>query len=124
MLPSTKSLRVVAALLGAAGVILGAFGAHALRDSLAASQLSSWQTAVQYLFWHAIAALALMHSTAAERAGVRAAVVLFVLGTIAFSGSLFALALSGPRWLGPVTPMGGLLLISGWLMLAWTSRRD
>lgn len=103
---------------GLLGVLLGAFGAHAMRDRLSPEMLRVWETAVQYQFWHALALLA-VGLLAARVAGtwLNAAGVAFALGVLIFSGSLYALALTGVRVLGAVTPFGGLLLIAGWLCL-------
>lgn len=119
------ALRSIAALLGACGVLLGAFGAHALRDGFSATQLGLWQTAVSYLFWHVLAALlALQRDANTQHASGRVAAALFLSGSALFSGSLLALALSAPRWFGALTPIGGLLLIAGWLALAWAFARS
>lgn len=108
------------ALACAAGVVLGAFGAHALKARLAPDLLATWQTAVQYHFWHALGlvaigtiALHLPASTALKWAGW-----LMVAGLVLFSGSLYGLALSGARWLGAVTPFGGVAWIGAWVLLA------
>lgn len=119
-----------AAILGATGVGLGAFGAHALKGRLqAANTLSTWETAVHYHLLHACVLLVLAvwaritsTSIPATTAHADLSVIsvsgwLFVAGVVLFSGSLYGLALGGPRWLGPVTPLGGLALIGGWLWL-------
>ena len=109
------------ALLAALGVILGAFGAHALRDALEPVELGWWQTAVQYQMWHAIGLLALA-ALPLPRLGLPAA--LLAVGTVIFSGTLYLMALTGARWLGAVTPPGGTLMIAGWLLLlrrAWST---
>ena len=117
---TVSTLRGVAALVGAVGVLAGAFGAHALRDGFTAQQMALWQTAVGYLFWHVLAALLALGGHAASRyAQAVAAAMLFVVGILLFSGSLFALALSAPRWVGAVTPFGGLALVAGWVTLAF-----
>jgi uncharacterized membrane protein YgdD (TMEM256/DUF423 family) len=117
---STKLVLSFAALFGAAAVILGAFGAHALRARLSLDMLAVWQTAVQYHFWHALALLAvgilglhLPHSN-----WLHAASLLFICGILIFSGSLYLLALGAPRGLGVATPVGGLALILGWIALS------
>jgi uncharacterized membrane protein YgdD (TMEM256/DUF423 family) len=116
--PST--LRWIAAVMGGCGVLLGAFGAHALRDGFTAAQLALWQTAVSYLFWHVLAALlALQVDAVSARLSGRAAAALMMFGVAVFSGTLFALALSAPRWVGAITPVGGVAMIAGWLALAW-----
>ena len=115
-------LGVVAALLGALGVVLGAFGAHALRDHLSEADRAIWETAARYHLLHALAALvAADRSSRAPRAA--SAGWAFVVGTLLFSGSLYGLALGGPRLLGAVTPLGGASFILGWLLLAWSFLR-
>jgi len=111
-----RGLLLAAALLGAAGVALGAFGAHGLRARLDARGLEVWETAVRYHLVHAVALLALALSPYAAQ--LRTAGWLFAAGIALFSGSLYALALGGPRLLGPVTPLGGLALVAGWLWIA------
>lgn len=108
------SVAPAGALLAASAVALGAFGAHALRSTLGATELGWWQTAVQYQMWHALALLAI----AALPLRSRAAAWLIGDGTLIFSGSLYAMALTGTRALGAVTPVGGALMILGWLALA------
>lgn len=111
-----KKIGTTAALLGFAGVALGALGAHALRDRLVAAGTSAaWETAVLYHLFHALALLAVA-AVSARWAG-RAA-VWWTAGVVAFSGSLYVLALGGPRWLGPVTPLGGAALLVGWTLAA------
>ena len=111
-----KIFLAVGGLYGLLGVALGAFGAHGLRDRLEASQLSSWQTAVQYQLIHAIALIVvgvwLLHTGAVA---LRYAGGLFVAGVALFSGSIYLLILTSATWLGPVTPLGGVLLMAGWL---------
>lgn len=113
-------MRPLTGLFGAAGVALGAFGAHALKAELAASgHAETWRTAVFYHLIHTVALLALaLFRERAEGGGksraLGAAAVLWSAGILFFSGSLYALSLGGPRWLGPVTPLGGLLLLAGW----------
>jgi uncharacterized membrane protein YgdD (TMEM256/DUF423 family) len=107
-------LLVSAGLLGASGVALGAFGAHGLKARLGAS-LSVWETAVQYHLIHALFCLALaLALRLGAPPGLRLPGWFAVAGVILFSGSLYALALGGPRWLGPITPLGGLAFIVAW----------
>jgi uncharacterized membrane protein YgdD (TMEM256/DUF423 family) len=107
----------VAATLGFLGVALGAFGAHGLRERLAPGMLDVYKTGVLYHLLHAVALLAV--ALGAERlARPRAVAVLFTAGVVIFSGSLYALALTGIRTLGAITPVGGLLLMAGWVTLA------
>ena len=112
----------VAAVVGGVGVVLGAFGAHGLRARLEPEQLLSWQTAVQYHLLHSVALLGLGLFTAQSGRAVGLQAWLFTLGIALFSGSIYLLVLGGPRWLGPVTPLGGLCLIGGWLSLLMLAR--
>jgi uncharacterized membrane protein YgdD (TMEM256/DUF423 family) len=119
-----RSPAIIAAALAALAVILGAFGAHALRAQLDADSLQIWHTAVDYQFWHALALLGLA-SAPVSRWRV-AATIAFGVGVVLFCGSLYALALGAPRWIGAVTPVGGLGLIAGWVSLGgafWRSAR-
>lgn len=108
------------ALLAAAGVALGAFGAHALKARLPAELLATWNTAVQYHLWHALGLVAVGLSAALVPPGpwLRAAGALLAAGIVLFSGSLYALALGAPRGLGVLTPLGGIAFVLGWLALA------
>jgi uncharacterized membrane protein YgdD (TMEM256/DUF423 family) len=112
----------VAALLGVVGVALGAFGAHGLRGRVSEAQLASWQTAVEYHLFHAVALLALALWADATARPLGASPWLFTAGVLLFSGSIYLLVLTPWRWLGPVTPLGGLLLIAGWASLLWLAR--
>jgi uncharacterized membrane protein YgdD (TMEM256/DUF423 family) len=109
---------------GFAGVALGAFAAHGLRAQLTPNLLAAFETGVRYQMYHAFAlfAAAWAWSRWQQRVFVTAG-WLFVAGIVLFSGSLYALALSGPKWLGPVTPLGGLAFLVGWAMLAWGAFR-
>jgi uncharacterized membrane protein YgdD (TMEM256/DUF423 family) len=112
------------ALFGAAGVAAGAFGAHALKGRLSPEMLAVFETGVRYQLVHALALLAT--AWAADRwasPAIRAAGWLFATGIVIFSGSLYVLCLSGVRALGAVTPLGGIALIAGWLLLAWGAWR-
>ncbi|MBT2144598.1 MULTISPECIES: DUF423 domain-containing protein [unclassified Rhodanobacter] len=105
---------------GASAVLLGAFGAHALRGVLDARGAELWHTAVNYHAWHALA-LAVAAGLGCGR-GRRVAMLAFVVGIVLFSGSLYALALGAPRWVGIITPLGGLAFVAGWLALGWALR--
>lgn len=114
---------VVGALAGALGVILGAFGAHALKSRVGADLLAVFETGVRYQMYHALALLAV--GVVAQRAPgswIQAAGWLFVAGIVIFSGSLYLMTFTGARWLGAVTPFGGLAFILGWIALALAAR--
>jgi uncharacterized membrane protein YgdD (TMEM256/DUF423 family) len=108
----------VGALAGFIGVALGAFGAHGLRSRLSAEMLTVFETGVRYQMYHAIAIL-IVALAAARLDGwlIRAAGWLFAAGIVLFSGSLYALALTGVTTLGAVTPLGGLAFLLGWAAL-------
>lgn len=114
---ASSAWTIVAAASGALAVCLGAWGAHALRARLPPDAIASWSTAVQYHLLHSVALLALALYASATMRSVSLSAVLFTAGMVLFSGSIYVLVLGGPRWLGPVTPVGGLCLIAGWLSL-------
>lgn len=102
------------------GVAAGAFGAHGLRGRVSTDLLAVFETAVRYQMYHALALFAVAALLGARASGAAtAAGWLFVLGVLIFSGSLYALVLSGVRWLGAITPLGGVAFLAGWLLLAW-----
>ena len=108
-----------AAILASIGVALGAFGAHALKDTLLESGTTdTWKTAVFYHLIHAVAAWSLFLASPTTQRRLAKAATAWLIGIILFSGSLYCLALDGPRWLGPITPLGGLALLIGWLLAA------
>ena len=115
----------LAAALMFAGVAAGAFGAHALKARLTPDELAIWQTAVQYHVWHGIGLLAtgllLLHRPDSVALGVSG--WLFVAGIALFSGSLYALALTGARGLGALTPVGGIAFLGGWAAMALAAWR-
>ncbi|MBL6690070.1 MAG: DUF423 domain-containing protein [Pseudomonadales bacterium] len=108
-----------AALSGALGVILGAFGAHGLRDSLEPRLMQTFETAVQYQLIHALALLlvAILYGQVGRSLAFEISLYAFMAGILMFSGSLYGLVLTEMRWLGPVTPLGGLCFIAGWIAL-------
>jgi len=108
----------------ALGVILGAFGAHALRGRLDAGMLATWHGAVDYQFWHALGLLALTRVAAEGRVAGTIALWSFVVGIVIFCGSLYAIALGAPRGFGMLTPIGGLAFIAGWIALVDAFRRS
>lgn len=118
--PVTTHVALSVGIAGASAVLLGAFGAHALRGVLDGRGVELWHTAVNYHAWHA---LALVLTAALERGrSGRVALLAFGVGIVLFSGSLYALALGAPRWVGIITPFGGLAFVVGWLALGWTLR--
>jgi uncharacterized membrane protein YgdD (TMEM256/DUF423 family) len=105
-------------------VAAGAFGAHALRTRLPPDLLAVFETAARYQMYHALGLLAVAWAVGRGVGGfAQWAGWLFVAGTVLFSGSLYALALSGVRWLGAVTPLGGVAFLAGWICLALAARR-
>jgi uncharacterized membrane protein YgdD (TMEM256/DUF423 family) len=113
------------ALLAALSVALGAFGAHGLRNTLSPEDLATFETGVRYQMYHALALLAVAWAHAHWEAPlVQVAGWLFVIGIVIFSGSLYTLVLTGQRWLGAVTPLGGAALIAAWAVLAWSVLRS
>ena len=115
-----KRLVITGAVLGGLAVALGAFGAHGLKARVDAEALGWWQTAVQYQIWHALAILALGLS---GQTWGRLPSWLFTAGALIFSGTLYAMALGAPSWFGAITPIGGVLMIAGWAVLAWRAAR-
>lgn len=116
----TQTFFVLGAVFGALGVAAGAFGAHGLRARLSPEMLAVFETGVRYHLVHALALLAAAWAASRwESHAFSAAGWLFVAGIIIFSGSLYALALTGVRGLGALTPFGGAAFIAGWLCLAW-----
>jgi uncharacterized membrane protein YgdD (TMEM256/DUF423 family) len=116
-----RTFFIIGSLLGALSVALGAFGAHALRDRIEASLLANYQTGVSYMFYHALALFVVVVALTRWPGSNQPvwAGWLFVVGIVFFSGSLFVMAFTGQRWLGAITPIGGVAFIAGWLLLAW-----
>ena len=114
------------AVFAAIAVALGAFGAHGLKDRLTQDMMDIYQTAVQYQFYHAFALilLGLMVAQRGEGAGSATAAWAFALGILFFSGSLYVLVLTGTKWLGAITPIGGVAFLVGWAMFAWAAFRS
>jgi uncharacterized membrane protein YgdD (TMEM256/DUF423 family) len=115
-----RKVFALGSLLAGLGVMLGAFGAHALENRLPADLLAVFETGVRYQMYHAVGLmiLAMAIHRWPDRRLVTPAWMLFA-GTAVFSGTLVTLALTGLRWLGAVTPVGGVMLIAGWLLVAW-----
>lgn len=121
-----KLFFALGSLSGAMAVALGAFGAHGLRGRLTADLLATFETGVRYQMYHALA-LVVVAWAISQWPDARLPVIagwLFVAGTVLFSFSLYALSLSGLRWLGAITPLGGVAFITGWLCLAVTALRQ
>jgi len=124
---SSRTQTLIAGALGLSGVVLGALGAHALKAQLTATgQAETWNTAVLYNLIHAVAILAVAlrpedSGASAKSCMLGSAAGCWASGVVMFSGSLYALALGGPHWLGPITPLGGVFLLAGWCCVAAAS---
>ena len=121
-----KTFLLMGALFGGLAVALGAFGAHALESRLSADLLNTYEIGVRYHVYHALALLGVVavisrwpEANAAVWAGW-----LFAIGILIFSGSLYILAFTGIRWLGAITPIGGVAFIAGWVCLVWVALRS
>jgi len=115
-----KALAIITAISGFFAVALGAFGTHGLRAIVAPEMLAVWQTAVEYQMFHALVLLCIV--IAGSRTPNNLLCVagwMFVVGTVLFSGSLYTLVLTGIKALGMITPLGGVLFLGGWLVLAF-----
>jgi uncharacterized membrane protein YgdD (TMEM256/DUF423 family) len=117
-----RTFLLIGAVVGFIGVGLGAFGAHGLRGRLSPESLNVFETGVRYQMYHAFAILIVAIALARFDGWIlRTAGWLFTLGIVLFSGSLYALALTGTRAFGAITPIGGLAFLAGWALLAWTA---
>lgn len=112
----------LAGIFGFLAVAAGAFGAHALKNRLTPEMLEIFEVGVRYHLVHAVALLVVAQMDTGAAARVRHAGWCFVAGIVVFSGSLYVLVLSGVRWLGAITPIGGVFLLAGWLLLAFSQR--
>ncbi|WP_406666574.1 DUF423 domain-containing protein [Gallaecimonas sp. GXIMD1310] len=113
-----RGFLALAAFYGASGVLMGAFAAHGLKSQLSAQMLEVVETGVRYQFWHALALLAVVLLTGRINSHwLTTAGWLFAVGVVLFSGSLYLLALTGKTFFGPITPIGGVCLVLGWLAL-------
>jgi len=114
----------IGALGCAVSVAAGAFGAHGLRARLDTEALALWETAARYLMYSCLGLLAIgLYERLSGEGGAGLAPALLAFGVLVFSGTVGILALGGPRWLGAVTPLGGLLMIVGLVLFAWTAMR-
>ncbi|MEM7082964.1 MAG: DUF423 domain-containing protein [Pseudomonadota bacterium] len=116
-----NKIAVITAMLGFLAVLLGAFGAHGLQDVLSVDDLDIWQTANQYHFYHVLALLVviILWQRAPQNRLWFWTGLCFIFGIAIFSGSLYLLAVTGLRWLGAITPVGGTLFLVAWLLLAY-----
>ncbi|MCV6630349.1 MAG: DUF423 domain-containing protein [Flavobacteriaceae bacterium] len=120
---TSTSILVIASILGASSILLGALAAHKLKKHFSADLLQSFETGVKYQMYHALALLILGFEFDLENSYQQAAIWLLVIGTILFSWSIYGLCFSSSsgskwRWLGPITPLGGLCMFGGWILLA------
>jgi uncharacterized membrane protein YgdD (TMEM256/DUF423 family) len=124
-----RVLVVLAGVYGFLGVALGAFGAHGLRRTLegaedAARRLEWWETAARYHLAHALAiGLAAWLASRGTGPGARAAGIAFAIGIAMFSGSLYTMTITNARWMGAITPIGGVVLLIGWACVIWSGLR-
>lgn len=119
-----STIGFLAALFGMLSVALGAFGAHGLQGRLSPADMAIFETAVRYQFFHALALMVPALRMERTRNGfLELAAWSFLAGIVLFSGSLYVLVGSGQRWLGAVTPLGGVSFIVGWCALAWSFLR-
>lgn len=114
----SKIILMIASALLALAVAFGAFGAHALKTQLSAEMLQTWKTAVDYHFYHALGLLLVgVLAVSFPSASLKWPAIFLVAGIFLFSGSLYTMALTGVKWLGAITPVGGVSFILGWIML-------
>ena len=121
MILSAKSCLIAGSVLGFLSVSIGAFGAHALKPFLLENnRLDTFETAVQYQMYHGLALLLTgILSVLFPKADFSIVGILFLLGILIFSGSLYLLCATGIKWLGAITPIGGTAFLAGWLLMAW-----
>ncbi|MDR9404145.1 MAG: DUF423 domain-containing protein [Halothece sp. Uz-M2-17] len=126
MLPLTRTFLAIAAILGGTSVAAGAFASHALQEKLSERALEIFETATQYQMYHALALLGialLCSRPETSQTLLIGSAVAFILGIALFSGSLYALSLTGTQWLGAITPLGGVAFLVGWGGLTVTAFR-
>ena len=116
---------IIGAISALSAVVVGAFGAHALKNGLSADMLSILEIGARYQMYHALALIgAAWASSQWPKKVIIAGGWLFVIGSLLFSGSLYLLALTGTKWLGMITPLGGAAFLGGWLCLIWGAIRS
>ena len=116
---TNHTILILASFLAALAVGLGAFGAHALEETLTPKRLHTWDTAVTYHMWHALALIGLALVSKVFEVDLIWSMSLIVAGIFIFSGSLYLLCLTDTGWLGAITPIGGICFIAGWMMAGW-----
>ncbi|MEO9887493.1 MAG: DUF423 domain-containing protein [Balneola sp.] len=116
---TNQTILILASFLAAIAVGAGAFGAHALEESLSPKRLETWNTAVTYHMWHALALIGLALVSKVFEVDLIWSMSLIVAGIFIFSGSLYLLCLTDTGWLGAITPIGGICFIIGWIMAGW-----
>lgn len=116
----------LAAISGFLSVALGAFGAHGLKNRLTAEMMAIYQTAVEYHFYHTLALLltGVLLSVWGKSTALTTASIAYVAGIVIFCGSLYLLSITGIRWLGAITPIGGVAFLLGWLSLFWAAFKE
>ena len=121
-----KTFIVIGAIAMALGVILGAFGAHGLKSRLTPDMLAIYHTGVEYHLYHALGLIlvGILMVQFPQVSGLKTGAWLLTAGIVIFSGSLYVLAISGIRWLGAITPIGGVAFIAGWAWIAWSLLRQ
>jgi uncharacterized membrane protein YgdD (TMEM256/DUF423 family) len=123
--PMDRLFFVIGAVAAFIGVAAGAFGAHGLKGRLDAEMLAVFEVGVRYQMYHAFALIAVAWAqTRWPGTPVTTSGILFIIGMLVFSGSLYLLSLTGQRWLGAITPLGGVALLAGWLCLAWAALKS
>lgn len=118
-----KRFLIIGALLAMFSVVFGAFGAHLLKSTLSVNRFETFSTAVDYQFWHALSLMLVgVSGVKLNSKSWRLAGYLLLAGTLIFSGSLYLLIATNTGWLGAITPIGGILMIMGWALFAWSLR--
>jgi uncharacterized membrane protein YgdD (TMEM256/DUF423 family) len=119
----SRTVLIIGGITGLLAIMAGTFGAHGLKEHVTAELLNTFEVGVRYQMYHALAMLACAGLMPRLGKCAPAAIICWTLGTVVFSGSLYALAITGQRWLGMVTPVGGVLMIVGWALLIAATMR-